>query len=134
MLARQAISQPPTLDLNKYYSCVLSFLSWSLTNLQLTDEPFVNFYGREKIIASHLHFTVVWGKCKRSVFCFPSPHALDFLLHLLLSSMFLYLSIPHPTPFSPSPPTHSPAQHSFTSKIKHTSILFQEFQHFSAHL
>lgn len=75
-------------------------------------------------------------KCKRSVFCFPIPmHWVS-----LFSSLFFYLSAPHPHPHpirtptltSTPTPTPSPAQHSSTSKIKHTSILFQEFQRFSA--
>lgn len=71
---------------------------------------------------------------------FSSPHSLAFLLQILFSSLFFSLSAPHSPPppittltlTSTPTPTPSRAQHSSTSKIKHTSILFQEFQHFSA--
>lgn len=101
-----------------YHSCPgvsLTYNDSQMNRLLLT------FMG-EKKMASHLHFTVVLGKCKRSVFSFLVP------MHWIScsSSCFLHCFYPwpHPSPTLPLTPPLPTALHSARLLLKLSTLQF----------
>lgn len=115
------------LDLGTYYllNKCYSFSCPSGQDVQLwliindLDVSYLLILMKEKKMVFLSSFYCGVGEIKRSVFCF----IISMHFSCLSRAAVLY------TPFLPAPPPHPNATwHAFTLKVKHISILFQEFQ------